>query len=788
MKNVKIQCNDLKINESKPSYIYELLIKCKNIHQIQELKNNILKSSMILNEKISKSIEAIDDERYLCKTSHHKCELVDYKDFKRWKEKIEFNNIHVDSSKYYNLNDCCLNEFNHSHLIYKLVLECYEPLQIELIDHALFEDTIIICSEIRLKKLKCLNANHISKLNKKKINLHDIKFEEHTDKSIKSMYPIQYDANMAHTNFFVSNTNRSKDIMHQKSCITKNSEGDNKVEFFDENCCKRLDNKKNKRESIHACECEKSKYYNNEYSKRLLSQKPKKSIKLQTDEEFVNKLYENIIKNSHHKFKELINTSIFHKSDVEDYFEPLKSNYGNKQILKNYKTLLRPSNEISDSFKSSESISTSLLSNDNEYLDKNKDLIDKMSKITTLKNDISPPSNFDKHNHTKVIRENTLSNPCDFKETNNKSFIQCHDVEPQSFKSSEVNSSILNEKTCDLHVSNKYSNIMNSTKSNCKITVSNINNSETSIIDNNVLWIHKNNDFIENPSKLEASNMSNCNKKKNTSTNFNPQFHNKTYDDIDNNQIDTLTLFDSNVEEKVNMSNKFCSNESYAINNYRSHLLALKLCQKDFVDSNANDSIENMHFSQNIENPTDLLEPQCPIEIVVQQPSIEYEDNKYQIDSNKEAITLQNDKTLYNNLFKNHCTVSIEKDNPNFFNQSETIKNELQKHKTNSNLNEYMISLNPKLLEVIIDHPPIKEQDSTINPWIQCHQISDDDDRFYNQYGNICMVGKEIQTDLSGPPEDENIFCKLDGYVCFKDKEIICKRKKKRKKYFNSYH
>ena len=89
--------------------------------------------------------------------------------------------------------------------------------------------------------------------------------------------------------------------------------------------------------------------------------------------------------------------------------------------------------------------------------------------------------------------------------------------------------------------------------------------------------------------------------------------------------------------------------------------------------------------------------------------------------------------------------------------------------------------LNPKQIEIVVDHPLIQEQ-FKIDDLTPYYRNSINANKFSNEYKSGCMVGKEIQTDFSGPLEDENIFYELNGYVCHKDHEIICKRNKKRKK------
>ena len=94
VKDVKTQCNQFKFYEPKPLYMYELLVKCENAQQIEYIKNNILKSSLILNETISKSIEEIEHLEDMQGISHQKCKLK-CEDFEKWNETLEFDSIHV---------------------------------------------------------------------------------------------------------------------------------------------------------------------------------------------------------------------------------------------------------------------------------------------------------------------------------------------------------------------------------------------------------------------------------------------------------------------------------------------------------------------------------------------------------------------------------------------------------------------------------------------------------------------------------------------------------------------
>jgi hypothetical protein len=783
VKDVKIQCNNFKIYEPKPLYIYELLVKCENAQQIENIKNNILKSSLILNETISKSIEEIEHQENMQGISHQKFKLK-CKDFEKWNETLEFDNIHVGFSKCSKLNNYP-NQYNHSHLIYKLVLECYEPLQIELIDCALFENTVVICSKIKINKKKYLVGTHSKEFNRKKINVQDIDIEEHT--------------------------NKIKDIICPKSCIAKAFEKN--VLNEDNNI-----NENGPSERIEDNESDNSKHCIDEYNERPHFQKPKKIIKLKTHKKFMNKLYANIISDNLNKLKKLINTSIVNKPHNEDCCQHLKSNKRKNQIFNDYTSNLKPLNVVNENFKLNDSISTLLLPNDI-----NEDRYDRKCKNTMVKNNVITSSlNFDTHNpsnnNANTLIENSigtnkicfeLPNIFNSKETNQSPFLQSDIVQLQLFEPSnedlEHDNHMFNQpmvtKTCasrislpkcmndtkkleksfyhsnnnldsnsnlklnpkrdktndfNINVSNKHYDSIDCLKNDCEFQMSNKTNNKIPTTGKNSFWIHKKDKFNKNSSKIEVPNMLSCSV---SSKDFDLLLNYKICDDFKHNQHDYLNSSNLDIKESINVLNKNSSEESHVKNNYKNYTLPISEAHK----------------------PISSLESQSSIEIVIQQPPIEDVDKNYEIDLNKEPITQQNDKTLYNNIFNNFHIMPIEINDCKDFNQFDTTKKDLQKYNIYGNINEDTMLLNPKVIEIVVDHPPIQEQ-FKIDSLTPYYQNSINANKFFNEYKSGFMVDKEIQTDLSGPQEDENVFCELDGYVCHKDDEIICKKKKKRKK------
>ena len=95
---------------------------------------------------------------------------------------------------------------------------------------------------------------------------------------------------------------------------------------------------------------------------------------------------------------------------------------------------------------------------------------------------------------------------------------------------------------------------------------------------------------------------------------------------------------------------------------------------KILVINDTNVDVEDIKHIQNMHKLISSLESQSSIEIVIQQPPIEDVDKNYAIDLNKEPITPQNDKTLYNNIFNNFHIIPIEINDCKDFNQFDTTK------------------------------------------------------------------------------------------------------------------
>ena len=811
IKNVEVQCNDFKTCNSKALYVYELLIKCNDIHQIHHLRTNILKSSIILQEKISNSIEEFDHVNGLSKRSHPKCK-IECENLKNYNEKLVVDNVHFDFSKCSKMK--FFNECNHNYLIYKLVLECIEPLQIELINCALFEDTIVICSTIKVRGKKCSSISHPKEVTKKKINWNDIKFEDHTNKFVENSYGVQ-DLHTSSKKLPALNTNISKNIILQTSCNAKNLEiYDNKQVFY-EDLFENNSNKNNTCKAINTCESNQIKSYSNEKNKRSFFLKHKKPIQLKVHRKFVNKLFANTMTDNFNRLKNLINTSMVDKSNVEDCIESLQFNNESNKALQDDSIHLKPPKIMNEDLTLNKSISTLLFSSENiDYYNKKNN---ENNIHVPLDSNINSPLN---GNSSGIgIRPSTV---LDFEEINKSSSFQCHIAQPQSYEFSKndsinanhFNQSILSEtfipqtsiSKCiddidtfkdsiyhsnndlnlnlkvkepnELNVLDKHCDGLNCINNNSIFQMANISKNEMFTNGENSLYNCEDNNFITNSSNLELQNMPNYNKESTSLINFNPIFNNKKYNDFKDSQDDNLNSFNLKNKKGKNILNDNALKESYVIDNHRS---SFTICQKKLVDKNVDASTKNMYNVQNSSKPIKSLETQSPIEIVIEKPPIDHIDRKYQPNIiNKESITIQNDKTLYNNIFNNHHVIPTQNNTWKNLSNFECTKNDLQNYEMNGNTNENTMPLNPFLLGIVVDPPPPIQK---YNPSIQNHQISNNTNEIFNAYGQMsCMVGKEIQTDLSGPPEDENIFCELDGYVCLKDDEIICKKKRKRKK------
>lgn len=92
-------------------------------------------------------------------------------------------------------------------------------------------------------------------------------------------------------------------------------------------------------------------------------------------------------------------------------------------------------------------------------------------------------------------------------------------------------------------------------------------------------------------------------------------------------------------------------------------------------------------------------------------------------------------------------------------------------HETTENTEDYTDYCSDNLLDIKVEQPfelnPEVEKYPTLS-----HTITIYDDTQFD------MIDKATQTDISAPPDDENILNKLVGYICLKDHEINFKRKK----------
>jgi len=769
--NVKIECNDSNIPQPKHLYLYDLLILCKDIHQIQLVKNNVLKSSKILNEDISKLTKSFDNG--------DSCHEI----FSNLKKKEKTTNIISNSSH----TSKSIANSPQLYFTYHILLECYEPLQIELIDYALLKKTIVVHSKIQLKNKLIANALVSKESNEHNNDLDDVIFHVYETEKNENLIEEKY---INKSKFFPNLSNKSinhSNIIEQEkinsTMILRNS---SKILFNNDDPCNEINSKSNE---IKSCIDNnksnmvvnfKSSNFKRDYelidrksntitmkdldhfstlvnildAKRESRHKKKINVEKLTSNinPLVNidnrdlKLYDDETNNDNNynkdKNKNTIDTkvSLIFKDNVLD---PC-------QVMKN--TKVKNSMEIcNDGLRK---YSQQTLRNENESLFTKYPISQSHSKLLNknLTNDNNP-------NQTEIFTPQILNSIIDSTSMKDKKIVQGsidHFKDNFNFNQSEDYESLFAIK--------EYYNARN-----CAHSTSNLIVNETPNTNTTPHWTYEKDNTTQNLSTLEEQFSLISDRQPKVSLNLSPKCQGYINNESNcSQQIDSILSISSDVslQEWIN------------INNFSFKAPILENSFKNDVCKIINDSTSNRNV-QYADELVGSLEEQNLIEIVVQQPSIEHIDKMCEALTNKNLVLLKNNNFLYNDFLNNSHLTS--KNNFNTFDQVENRKYDLQTHVFDKNVKDDINNFSPNLLEIIVECPRNEEVCKT-KSCIQNHEIQNYANKLSNKhkreskivkYTKKRKVGKKIQTNLTSPPKDERIFSKLDGYICLEDDEIL---------------